>query len=472
MLSAILKKYFKTTGLSKHNMHVHTMNHKASSRTYTRCAAGLLAACLTAILLTTPAAAKVYIDINAPSATRVPIIIPPFLNTGSQPDLQKLSNRMASIISTDLEFSGLFRIIDPNLLNKAHLRGVTRNQIKWASLSAVGTEAIVTGSFEVSNNRITVELRLFDAVQGRRIMGKKYSGTLNEHRLICHRFANEILKELTGAPGIFETGIVFVMRTGGNKELYYCDYDGGNQRRLTTFNSLTLSPCFSPDASMLAFTSYRAGNPDLYRMNLASGKTEKISSKKGINISPDWSSDGKKIALTLSLKGGNSEIYTLDVNSRMLERMTKHWATDVSPTWSPDGRQMAFVSSRSGSPQIFALTIASKSVRRITFSKGNYNSSPAWSPRGNQIIYTGLAGGKFNIHSINPDKSNYRQLTSAQGNNEDPSWSPDGRYITFSSNRTGRSEIYIMRADGTGQKRITFGNSEKFDPTWSPFPGN
>lgn len=434
-----------------------------------RCIAELFAACLLALLLITPATAKVYIDINAPAATRVPIIIPPFQNTGSQPDVQKLSNRMASIISADLDFSGLFHIISPKLLNEANLRGVTRNQIKWDNLSVTGAEAIVTGAFAISNNRINAELRLFDAVQGRFIMGKKYSGTLNEHRLICHRFANEVFRELTGAPGIFETGIVFVMRIGGNKELYYCDYDGGNQRRLTTFNSLTLSPCFSPDASMLAFTSYRAGNPDLYIMDIAREKTDKISSKKGINISPDWSPDGRRIALTLSLKDGNSEIYTLDVNSRTLERMTEHWATDVSPAWSPDGRHMAFVSSRSGSPQIFILTIANRSVRRVTFGKGNYNTSPAWSPRGNQITYAGLTDGKFNIHSINPDGSNYRQLTSGHGNKEDPNWSPDGRYITFSSNQTGRSELYIMRSDGTGQKRITFGNGEKTDPAWSPF---
>ena len=452
-------------------MHSQPMNRKSPALTHTRYAAVLLAACLIAILLITPAAAKVYIDINAPSATRVPIIVPPFQNTGSQPDVQKLSKRMASIISTDLEFSGLFRIIDHKLLNKAYLRGVTRNQIKWDSLSVTGAEAIVTGAFSVSNNRVNVELRLFDAVQGRFIMGKKYSGTLKEHRLICHRFASEIFKELTGASGMFETGIVFVMRTGGNKELYYCDYDGSNQRRLTTYNSLTLSPSFSPDASMLAFTSYRAGNPDLYLMHLAQGRTEKISSKKGINISPDWSPDGKKIALTLSLKDGNSEIYTLDINSRKLERITKHWATDVSPKWSPDGKHMAFVSSRSGNPQIYILTIANRTVRRITFGKGKYNTSPAWSPRGDRIIYAGMTGGKFNINSISPSGSNYRQLTAGQGNNEDPSWSPDGWYITFSSNRTGRSEIYIMRADGTGQKRITFGNDEKYDPTWSPIPG-
>ncbi len=448
-----------------------TTSHTHTTHTCTRCATGLLAACLIAIHLVTPAAAKVYIDINAPAATRVPIIVPPFQNIESQPDTQKLSHRMASIISTDLDFSGLFRIIDHKRLNNEYLRGVTRNQIKWESLSVTGAEAIVTGAFSISNNRINIELRLFDAVQGRFIMGKKYSGTLKEHRLICHRFADEVFRELTGAAGIFDTGIVFVMRSGGNKELYSCDYDGGNQRRLTAFKSLTLSPSFSPDATMVAFTSYRAGNPDLYLMHLAGGRTEKISSKKGINISPDWSPDGRKIALTLSLKDGNSEIYTLDVNSRRLERITKHWATDVSPAWSPDGRYMAFVSSRSGNPQIFILTRANKSVRRITFGKGNYNTSPAWSPRGDRIGYAGMTDGRFNISSISPDGANYRQLTARQGNNEDPSWSPDGRFITFSSNRTGRNEIYIMRADGTGQKRITFGNGEKTDPAWSPFPG-
>jgi TolB protein len=453
-------------------MYTQSSNRTRPLRIIKCCAAGLFTACLFTLFLIPPASAKVYIDINAPSATRVPIIVPPFQNSGSQQDAQKLSTKMAAIISADLDFSGLFRIIDPKLLNESHLRGVTQSQIKWDSLSVVGAEAIVTGVFSISSNRIEVEMRLFDAVQGRFIMGKKYNGTLDEHRQICHRFANEVFRELTGSPGIFETGIAYVMRTGQNKELYYCDYDGGNLRRLTTFDSLNLSPCFSPDASMLAFTSYRAGNPDLYLMNMASKRTEKISSKKGVNISPDWSPDGTKIALTLSLKDGNSEIYTLNVKNRALERMTEHWSTDVSPTWSPDGTQLAFVSSRSGNPQIFILNVANKLVRRVTFSKGNYNTSPAWSPRGDRIVYAGLSDGRFNIHCISPDGSNYRQITSGQGNNEDPSWSSDGRYITFSSNRTGRRELYIMRADGTGQKQITFGSGEKFDPTWSPRPKN
>ncbi len=455
-------------------MHTHNHLRIVPTRIQMRCSALLSAALLVSIHLCAPppASTKVYIDINAPSATRVPVIIPAFQNTGSQPDTHKLSTGMAQIISADLDFSGMFRIIDPKLLNEAHMRGITRNEIKWDSLSVVGAEAIVTGVFALSGSRINVELRLFDAVQGRFIMGKKYSGTLNEHRLICHRFANEIFKQLTGVPGIFETGIAFVMQTGTVKELYYCDYDGANQRRLTTFNSLSLSPCFSPDGSRLAFTSYRDGNPDIYIINLIGGRTEKISSKKGINISPDWSPDGRKIALTLSPKDGNSEIFTLDLQRRTLERITDHWATDVSPSWSPDGRKMAFVSSRSGNPQIFIYTLADRSVRRVTFGRGNYNTSPAWSPRGDRIVYAGLTDNRFNIHTIAPDGSQYRQLTAGQGNNEDPSWSPDGRYITFSSNRTGRKEIYCMRADGTGQRKITIGSGEKSEPVWAPLPGN
>jgi TolB protein len=453
-------------------MHAHRHNRSTLGRMHSRCTVALCAACLIALHLATPASAKVYIDINAPSATRVPIIIPAFQNAGSQADTQNLSTTMPAVISADLEFSGLFRIIDPKILNEAHLRGVTRNEIKWDVLSVVGAEAIVTGAFTLSGNRLNIELRLFDAVQGRFITGKKYNGSVSEYRMICHRFANEVFKELTGTTGIFDTGIAFVMQTGETKELYYCDYDGGNPRALTTFNSLSLSPAFSPDGSRLAFTSYRDGNPDLYVLHLSSGKSDKISSKKGINISPDWSPDGRKIALTLSLKDGNSEIYSLDVQRRTLERITNHWATDVSPSWSPDARLMAFVSSRAGSPQIFIHSFTNNQVRRLTFGRGNYNTSPAWSPRSDRIVYAGLTEGKFNIHTIAPDGSHYRQLTSGQGNNEDPSWSPDGRYITFSSNRTGRREIYIMRADGTGQKRITFGSGEKTDPAWAPLPKN
>ncbi len=413
--------------------------------------------------------AKVYIDIASPFATRLAIAIPNFQNTGPQPDQAGVLTKMPAVIAEDLNFSGFFRILNTAAVaDSSASSGITANTIAWENWSMIGAEALVTGGISLSGSELVAELRLFDAVQRQLIVGKRYFGTLQDSRLIAHKFSNEILKNLTGEESIYETKIAFEIGSRGKKEIAIADFDGSRMETVTSYNSLCLSPAWSPDGKKIAFTSYKDGNPSLYVKDLTTGRTDLVSHKKGVNITPAWSHDGKKIALTLSLNNGNSEIYILDVSSRALERLTDDWATDVSPTWSPDDTQIAFVSSRSGTPQIFVLDVATKRVRRITMV-GGYNTSPDWSPKGNRVVYAGQQGGIFNIFVVSTDGTLFQQLTHNQGSNERPSWSPDGRFIAFSSNRTGKKEIYIMRADGSGQKKITSGSGEKTAPAWSPF---
>ena len=410
---------------------------------------------------------KVYIDIRSPSSTRFPIVIPEFKKSEGLTDKNNLAKKMAGVITRDLDFSGFFRILDPKAIDTALLKGVTTNKIKWDVLSIIGAEAIVTGRLSIkSQNRIAVELRLFDALQGKFITGKRYEGKSDDYRQIAHKFSNEIFDRLTGQKGGFSTKIAFEKSIDSNKDIFLTDYDGKNEKRLTLYNSLTLSPAWSPDGRNIAFTSYKEGNPDLYIKEIFTGNTRKISGKQGINITPSWSPDGEKIALTLSLNNGNSEIYILTVKNRELERLTRNWATDVSPSWSPDSKNIAFVSSRSGNPHIYTLDLKTKKIKRLTY-KGTYNTAPVWSPDGQKIAYSGLNNG-FNIFIVSTDGLLKNQLTHRQGNNEDPSWSPDSNYLAFSSDRTGQKEIYIMRADGTNQKKITSGRGNKSSPAWSP----
>lgn len=413
--------------------------------------------------------AVVYLDMYSPTATKLPLVVPPFKKDGTGQAGDAVASKMQIAIAEDLEFSGCFKLLDTSAVNDPVARGVDMDTIDWDAVSILGAFGIVTGLYSSEAGGMACELRYFDAVQHIQVLGKKYVFKPEEHRDIAHRFCNELFQALFKENGIFNTRIAYVTQTaGGNKEIFASDYDGYNASQLTRYNSLTLNPSWSPDGMQISFTSYKDGNPNVYAMDTVRGASRGISKKKGVNITPAWSPDGSKIALTLNQTADNSEIYLLTETTRALERMTFDPSLDVSPSWSPDGARMAFVTDRTGSPQIFVLEVASKRVKRVTL-EGSYNTAPAWSPRGDIIAYSGMSEGKHNIYLTTSEGQVYKQLTSGSGNNEHPAWSPDGRCLAFSSDRTGHKEIYIMRADGTGQRRITFGTEDKAEPAWSPW---
>jgi TolB protein len=414
--------------------------------------------------------AKIYIDIHSPSARKLPIAIAPFKNLGTTPDKENISSRLHEILTQDLELSGFLQTIDPkSFIENPQIAGITSDKINWSDWSTIGAEALVKGGFTIEGKVLMMEGRLFDVVQGKFITGKRYYGKVDDLPLMIHKLANEIIYQLTGEQGIFETRIAFVSTASGNKEIYLTDADGENRQKITTHRSICLSPAWSPDGKKLVFTSYKRGNPDVYLKDILYGNEKVISQEKGLNISPAFSPDGKKIALTLSLEDGNSELFLIDLEGHKLDRLTTNWGADVSPAFSPDGKKIAFVSDRSGSPQIYVLNLEDKSVKRLTF-EGNYNASPDWSPRGDKIAFCRMTGNKFDIYIMDVEGHNAQRLTSL-GSNEDPSWSPNGQYIIFSSNREGSKKLYIMLANGANQKRITSGKGEDTSPAWSPMAG-
>jgi TolB protein len=427
----------------------------------------MVAASVMWLLLMGRLAAKVYIYIDAPATTKFPIAIPAFKNLGDVPDAQNMGTSVSSVISEDLEISGLFRLINPNaFLEDPSTAGITGDRIEWKDWSAIGAEALIKGGFYQEEGGLRVEARLFDVVRGSFVSGKRYFGKPTELRLVSHKFSDEVMYRLTGQKGIFQTQILFVSDSGGTKDIYLIDFDGYNRVKITNHKSIVLSPSWSPDGKKVIFTSYKDGNPDVYVRELFYGRERKISFQKGLNIAPEWSPDGEKIVLTLSQDDGNSDIYLINEEGEKISRLTSDWANDVSPCWSPDGKELAFVSNRSGSPQVYIMEVKTGKVRRLTF-EGSYNTSPAWSPRGNKITFSGRRGDNFDIYTIATDGKDLRQLTSS-GGNESPSWSPDGRHIAFSSNRTGAKKIYIMLADGADQRAVTWGDSNDTDPAWSP----
>lgn len=339
----------------------------------------------------------------------------------------------------------------------------------WASgEQPFDVQAFVGGKWKVSGSQVTLTGEVKDFPARRPILVRDYRGPVQDWRRLVHRFADDVVQQFTGEPGVASTRVAFVVREGRNKELWVMDVDGARMTPLTNDKSIALSPAWSPDGSLLLFTTYRGGHgPAICVIPATGGRSFVISGRTGLNTSASYSPDGREIVCTLSFEG-NPEVYLLDARGGSPRRLTNTRGIDTSPTWSPTGREIAFTSDRGGSPQVYLMDRDGGNVRRLTYEV-SYTDSPSWSPKGDRIAFVTRTSSGFDIYVARADGTDVRRVVSG-GSNENPRWSPDGRHILFTSNREGAFGLFITDLDDRAPRRLNTGGKEAMSPAWSPRP--
>ena len=410
-------------------------------------------------------AADVLLNVLATGAKKLNIVIPNFSVAGGA-DPQGLGRGLSQVTARDLTFSSLFSVVsDIPAIAEGDPASV---RATFANFAAAGAHAGLQGLLALRADRATLEMRLYDLTSPEfRVIGtKKLELPAAQLRRLAHKVADEVVLQFTGELGIADTKVAYVNSSTGHKELALMDYDGVGAARVTSNNSINLSPVWSPDTRSLAFTSYMRGYPYLYRLfPFENRPVQVLAGFLGINTSPAFSPDGRSVALTLS-RDGNPEVYVLNLATGAFRRLTTYSGIDTEPTWSPTGREIAFVSERAGGAQIFVMDAEGANVRRLT--QGGFNTQPRWSPKGDTIVFTSRQGN-FDLWGVAPDGSNLRRLTAGPGNNEGASWAPNGRHLVFQSNRlAGGYQLFTMLADGTEQQPLTRAPGESTSASWSP----
>lgn len=406
--------------------------------------------------------ARLEIVIDRPGEIKWKLAIPDFVNFSSNNESPELAEKLAKVISGDLDLSGYFLPMSKKSFLDEDDTGITSDNINFRNWTLIGTEVLIKGSYQCIGRNLEVNVRVYDPFRGSQLFGKRFYGKTDEYRQLMHRIGDEIMQKVLGVKGIFSTKFLFVNNSTGNKEVYICDFDGYNIEKLTSDNSIARFPRWSPKGDGFAFTSWREGNMKLYYMDLASGKINRISGGKD-GISASWTHEGNSLDVVMR-EFGNADIYNVNPDGKINEKLTRHWSDDISPSRSPDGKKIVFVSDRSGSPQIYVKDLETGSRERINYDFKEC-ASPVWSSL-NKIAFVAI-DGTWDIYTMNPDGSGLKRLTEESGNNEEPCWSPDGKYIVFTSNRSGGYHLYLMTANGDNQRRITYFKGEEYNPSWS-----
>jgi Ca2+-binding RTX toxin-like protein len=211
-------------------------------------------------------------------------------------------------------------------------------------------------------------------------------------------------------------------------------------------------PAWSPDASVIAFTSDREGTS--LRVVDPDGSGERripwLPANSTYSFSHDWSH--------IAYSGTDSHVVVERLDGG--DRVDLGRAAYLSkPSWSPDGARLTY-SVQSGdpnSPDIVVARVDGSEVRRLV-----PGINPAWSPAGEQIAYVHRDGDAWSIHTVGADGRGDRAVTPPETTIAAPAWSPDGTRIAYA-----HDNVLEVRDAATGRLAAAAGIAA-YQVEWAP----
>ena len=224
-----------------------------------------------------------------------------------------------------------------------------------------------------------------------------------------------------------------------HNEIWLAATDGSTPAiRYTSPATEASNPTWSPDGSLLAFSSKREGSDDdiwFLRTTAPGGEAFQI---PGVHATPVFSVDGKWIVY--SWRGDEPD---------SLKKET--WRTRVSPA----------AITRGADPKRFDGRVYT-SIPFVGDERGYL--APRETRRPGHLFLVPLAGGTP------------RQLTSGELSQNSPAWSPDGRTIVFEQDTTENQEVrddswpalFLFTIGDSTTRALPTGFPQSSSPAWSP----
>ena len=288
----------------------------------------------------------------------------------------------------------------------------------------------------------------------------------------AHTAVDTVLNRIFGIQGICRSKIVFSAATSSkNREIFICDFDGSNIKRLTNYNTLSVHPVWARDGKSFVYICHGTSAANLLQYNMELGQSRWLTRNGGVDggsISPD----NKTLALIWS-KNNKVDLFTRPTESGVEpKQLSSGKPVEASPRWSPDGKKLCFVSdAKNGRPVLCVIDpFAGGKSTEISGLIGSERVAPSWSSD-NKIAYCAKINRNYELRvaTLSTDgKSGVMEEIGVPGNNtfqgEDPSWAPDNRHVTL----TMDNAIYVIDTRLGAKRKLVSGSSKVGQSNWSP----
>jgi TolB protein len=166
--------------------------------------------------------------------------------------------------------------------------------------------------------------------------------------------------------------IAMVLSKAGSPNIWVCNTDGSNLKRLTT-GVEDSSPCWSPDGQWICFATKIASRRRLAKVSVNGGAVQPLNTAGVLNpTEPDWSPDGKWIAFTR--QAGNFDICVMSADGTVPPMVL---VAGQNPSWAPNSRTLVYNREIGHRQVLSVLDVFTKQYKDCARTAGS-NSQPAW----------------------------------------------------------------------------------------------
>lgn len=270
-----------------------------------------------------------------------------------------------------------------------------------------------------------------------------------------------------GSTIIYVRNFKDIMTDKNLSNLWIVNYDGSQNRPLTTGNQNDFYPRWSHDGKKIIFKSKMANDKmKLYMMWLDTKETHPLTNTQKAIGAVSWSHDDRYLAFAM---------FVPEIEESLVKLPTKpegaQW--NSPPTYidrlNYRGDGQGYI--KGGHDQLFILSTDGGTPRKLTTSKFDHGA-PIWS-KDDQLLYF---SANFNpdeafepadseIYSLKLATAEVNPLTLRYGPDSDPILSPDGKMLAYSGYDDELqgyqiTELYVMNSDGSGS-RLLSGNFDR-----------